>query len=72
MVPDRIMEALTSLPVAGREGSRGLCSLSTPFDSDMSGVDLSSVEMEMSIPVQKDESIGMKGQEREVKGKSEK
>ena len=68
VVPDRIMEALTSRPVVGgREGSRGLCSLSTPFDSDMFGVGLSSVVMEISIPIQKDVSTGAPGQEQKRK-----
>jgi hypothetical protein len=38
-VPDRIIETLETRPEVGRTPSSWLCSLSTPLDSDIIGVD---------------------------------
>lgn len=43
IVPERIMEALTTLPAAGRKS--GLCSLSAPLTSDMFDSAFTSVEL---------------------------
>lgn len=49
-VPERIIDALATLPVVGRPGSNWDGSLSTPLTSDMTGKTGTSEEVELLAP----------------------